>query len=100
LQITEKSGHSLNFVDDLWLAVLSEKRARILGRESPNIWTLQVDVGKPGKTILNERRLARLPQPGDRDDRILANQRVELDRYLPLDHSFIHTISEFNSEFV
>jgi hypothetical protein len=74
LHVGDELRRPLNLVDDRRLAKSTKKTARILDGEIAPVGGLEVRVGEIGECVATEGRLARLPRPRERENRVAGEK--------------------------
>ena len=86
LQPGEQRRDALDLVENHAARPRRDEPLRVLLGELPVVRRFQIDVGEVGQGRPAERRLARLPRAGDRDERVPAEQILEERRNRAGDH--------------
>ena len=86
LQPGKQRRDALDLVENHAARPRRDEPLRVLLGELPVVRRFQIDVGEVGQDRPAERRLARLPRAGDRDERVPAEQILEQRRNHAGDH--------------
>jgi len=97
LQVREQIWHVLDLVEHGAVGVISDEAPWVRPREAAVIDSFEVDVWLTYKYLAAQGRLAGLPRPGDRNDRILLRHPLQDRSEVPADHDALIVTCTYNS---